>query len=619
MKRRSSRLKKRVAQQTPSKVSNNALERLLWTIFNANNEDELHQIVKTNPVLRNENNWFPYGGLKRNDRSNFGIFENQQPHPIPALVEKITNSIDSLLLKRCRLAGINPKSPEEAPKSMQEAVKRFFGIKNGDFSEIDEKQRREVAENIQIIATGDRDRPNLLIYDNGEGQHPDDFPKTFLSLRRNNKTDIHFVQGKYNMGSTGAVVFCGGHRYQLIGSKLFDSLNTEKRSSDFGFTLIRRHPLTEEQETKYGSSWYEYLIVDDKVPRFPISEIDFGLSREQPFKNGSIVKLYSYQLPRGSRSEVTLDLWRDLNQFLYQPALPIMLIERRFERSPGKTDSKLVLGNRTRIVIDDRDKKEKTGSLSIKMAEIGLVDIEATVFKHDVEQKEFIKDKAVVFTLNGQVQGFLPRSFISRELGLTMLRDALLIQVDCTNMKTGFRQDLFMANRYDLKQGDSLQILLDKFVQVIKSSEDLKELNQNRKNRILRENKADEEILKSLIQSIPLDKDLINLLKKGGNLDFFKSTRPLEEHAGLPHKPQEKAAHVSQRFPSIFKLNVKEDKSGRRIKSIPLNGRGVIEFETNVENKYLFRPHEKGELQIQVLGIQNNNATGARIKVNRRK
>lgn len=118
------------------------------------------------------------------------------------------------------------------------------------------------------------------------------------------------------MGSTGAVVFCGNHRYQLIGSKLFDGLNLEKRSNEFGFTLIRRHPLSEEQETQYGSSWYEYLVINDRIPRFPISEMDFGLSRGQPFTNGSIVKLYSYQLP--SRSDITLDLWRDLNQFLYR-------------------------------------------------------------------------------------------------------------------------------------------------------------------------------------------------------------------------------------------------------------------------------------------------------------
>src|SRR5215210_2966278 len=106
-------------------LSNKTLEQLFWSLFNAENEDELHQIVKANHILRDENNWFPYGGLNKDDRTNFGTFENQQPHPIPALVEKITNSIDTLLLKYCRLAGISPKSPS-APKSMQEAVEKFF-------------------------------------------------------------------------------------------------------------------------------------------------------------------------------------------------------------------------------------------------------------------------------------------------------------------------------------------------------------------------------------------------------------------------------------------------------------------------------------------------------------
>lgn len=594
-----------------SKKSSTDLERLFWAIFNARNGEELHQIVTTDPLLSNENNWFPYGGLNKNDRTNFGTFESQQPSAIPALVEKVTNSIDSLLLKHCRLGGINPKS-SDAPKSMQEAVEGFFGIKNGDFSEIDEKRRREIAENIQIVATGDKDNPNLLVYDNGEGQHPDDFPNTFLSLRRNNKTDIHFVQGKYNMGSTGAVVFCGRYRYQLIASKLCDGLNKEGHGNDFGFTLVRRHPLSEEQEVQYGSSWYEYFVIDDKIPCFPIKQMDFGLSRGKPFRTGSIVKLYSYQLPRGSRSDITLDLWRDLNQFLYQPALPFLVIERRFggRASESKHESKLVLGNKTRIVIDERAKKEKTKSYNITTKEMGRVDVEATVFKHDVEHTEFVKDKAVVFTLNGQVQGFRPRSFVSQELGLSMLRDSLLIQVDCTNMKTSFRQDLFMANRYNLKESESLQILLDRIIQVIRSDEDLKELNQNRKNRILRENKEDEEILKSILQSIPLDKDFINLLKKGGNLDFFKRSRQPEESDQPLHEPERKPPHVSKRFPSIFKLELKEDRNGKKIKSIPLNGRGVIEFETDVEDEYLFRPHEQGELQIQVLGIQNNNTTG---------
>ncbi len=273
-----------------TKMPSSEMESLFWKIFNAETEEELHRLVMTNPLLCEENNWFPYGGLNKDDRTNFGTFENQQPSPIPALVEKITNSIDAILLKYCRIFGKDPKDPL-APKSMQEAVQEFFGIKNGDFSETGEERRREIAEYIQIVATGDKDTPSLLVYDDGEGQHPDDFPNTFLSLRRNNKTDIRFVQGKYNMGSTGAVVFCGRHRYQLIASKLYDEFNTQYRSNDFGFTLVCRHPLTEEQEIQYGSSWYEYFIVDGRIPRFPITEIDLRLLGRK-FTSGSIVKLY---------------------------------------------------------------------------------------------------------------------------------------------------------------------------------------------------------------------------------------------------------------------------------------------------------------------------------------
>lgn len=86
---------------------------------------------------------------------------------------------------------------------------------------------------------------SLIIYDDGIGQRPEDFENTFLSLLRGNKNEIHFVQGKYNMGGAGAVAFCGKHRFQLIASKYFDG------SADFGFTLVRRHPLTKlEEHTK---------------------------------------------------------------------------------------------------------------------------------------------------------------------------------------------------------------------------------------------------------------------------------------------------------------------------------------------------------------------------------
>lgn len=582
-----------------SKKQDCKMEELFWDIFNSKDENELHKLVTTNSLLNNDNNWFPYGGKDKTDRSNFGTFENQQPNAIPALIEKVTNSIDSLLMKECKSHMIAPDS-NQAPKNMAEAVEKFFGIKNGDFSEINEGSRRDIAENIQIIASDNTAAPNILIYDNGEGQHPDNFPKTFLSIAQNNKVNIHFVQGKYNMGSTGAVTFCGKYRYQLIASKLHNTLHKDSSSNDFGFTLVRIHPLTQEQEDTCRTSWYEYLCIDDKIPRFAINELEIGLYKRK-FTTGSIVKLYSYELPTGYRSDITLDLWRALNQYLYQPALPILVYETRFGKS--HSPSKLVLGNKTRITIDDRDQKEETITIEFSNKEIGCVNIEATVFNHNVKQKEFIKDKAVIFTVNGQVHGSLPRSFISQSLGLSFIRDHLLVQVDCTNIRTSFRQNLFMANRHNLKESSNLEILLKIIVDKIKTDGRLKELNELRKNRIFHDNTQDKELIKSLIKTIPINDDLMNLLKKHGDLNFLKdiNNQGNKNHNGKKTPDKEDKPAVSNRFPSIFKIQLKEDEEGKRIKSIPLNGKGVIEFETDVENEYFFRPKEKGELSIEVL------------------
>ncbi len=582
------------------------MEKLFWSLFKAKDEQELYEIVNKNEFLKNNDNWFPYGGRDKHDRSNFGTFDNQQSNPIPALIEKITNSIDTLLLKRCRLENIDPKS-DVAPKSMANAVEKFFRIKNGDFSEVSRLGRRSIAEDIQVIAEGSKKTPNILVYDNGEGQHPDDFQDTFLSISRCNKTDIPFVQGKYNMGATGGVIFCGEYRYQLIGSKLCDELNT-RDSNDFGFTLVRKHPLTKEEEKNFKATWYEYFTIDGKIPCFPINgNIDFGLYKRN-FSTGSIVKLYSYGLPRGSTSSIVWDLWRDLNQYLYHPALPFIVYEKRgYDK---KTPSKPVLGNKIRLTLDERDKKEKTITLSMSGSEIGKIDVEVHIFSTHVNQKEFIGNKSIIFTLNGQVHGFFGRSFISQELGFPLLRDHMLVQIDCTRMKTSYRQDLFKGSRDRLNEGKKTEILVNKLIDLLKNNEELKIINQNRKSRILRESMADKEILSEVFSNIPLDKELLKLLKQNEALNIFEyGKKRMFEEKPTKQKEEEKR-YVSKRFPSIFKINSKEDSTGKRVKSIPIKGKGVIYFETDVEDEYLFRPKEKGELEVSILDYNSNEATG---------
>ena len=230
-------------------------EELFWKLYDARNENEVDAILDRYPDIFDSSNWYPLDG----NESNFGVVENQQSNPVAALVEKITNSIDAILMRRCYEVGIDPKSAE-APRSVEDAIELFFpNHTDWDLS----TTRNEQAQNIQILADSKpRDTANtsIIVYDNGEGQHPENFETTFLSLLRGNKNEVHFVQGKYNMGGTGALVFCGKQRYQLIASKRYDG------EGMFGFTLVRKHPLSEQEKHTKKNTWYEYFKFNSQIP-----------------------------------------------------------------------------------------------------------------------------------------------------------------------------------------------------------------------------------------------------------------------------------------------------------------------------------------------------------------
>ncbi len=140
---------------------------LFEKLFNAPTEDDVEKIILENSETSKDENWHPLGG----DEKMFGIVRGQQSNPIAALVEKVTNSIDALLTRKCYEAGINPDS-NQAPRSMEEAIQKFFPeYKNWDMQTF----RRKQAEEIQIVADGPPRNTSVIIYDNGEGQHPEDF------------------------------------------------------------------------------------------------------------------------------------------------------------------------------------------------------------------------------------------------------------------------------------------------------------------------------------------------------------------------------------------------------------------------------------------------------------
>ena len=72
--------------------------------------------------FENPQHWHPYGGRPKN----WDTVGNQQTNPVGALVELVTNGIDSVLLRKARESGIKDFRSPKAPQSMTQAVKKFF-------------------------------------------------------------------------------------------------------------------------------------------------------------------------------------------------------------------------------------------------------------------------------------------------------------------------------------------------------------------------------------------------------------------------------------------------------------------------------------------------------------
>lgn len=556
-----------------------------------------------------DGNWSPLGG----NENNFGVIENQQASPIAALIEKLTNSIDAILMRKCLEAGIDPKSPA-APQTMHQAIETFFAPhhKNWHLQGV----RRKQAESIQILATGiataaSRQRPCLMIYDDGEGQHPENFEKTFLSLLQGNKNEIPFVQGKYNMGGTGAIVFCGDHRYQLIGSKRFDG------TGEFGFTLIRKHPLSAEEKKTKKNTWYEYLKIDGQIPSFPITDLDLGLAGRK-FTTGTIIKLFDYQLPPGTRGALPQEIRRSLNQFLFEPALPIYLKDTPERYPNNKVLEGDTFGLKKRLEEDDSRYIQDyfTDELSHK----GVGNIKATcyVFKAKVDgksvketleavEKEFFPDgMCVLFSLNGQVHGHIGTQFISGTLKMPLLKKHLLIHVDCTGMDYDFRSELFMASRDRLKSGEKTVELRGLLKDLLVKGR-LTDIYKQRKNAISVEGGDAKDLLKSFSKNLPFNKDLMRLLNQTFKIEQQDQDKKKPDKPEKPKEKKDKEPFNPKRYPSFFNL-----KGGGNSKfiTIPERDEKTVQFATDVEDSYFDRSEDPGELKVSILQRRTNDTKG---------
>lgn len=565
---------------------------LFTRLLRAEDESEVDAILKRADYgLENENAWRPLGDME----NNFSTVGNQQTEATAALVEKIINAIDAILMAECFRAGIDPEGAE-APPTMSAAVERFLRVRAGLLANLDAQRRTELAKKIHVVAVGEKGSPCYLIIDSGEGQTPEAFPDTFLSLNRSNKLRIPFVQGKFNSGGTGVLQFCGLHNMQLILSRRHPQApcRPDDGSRDlWGFTIVRRMRPTAGRK----NSMYLYLAPGGKVPRFRAEAVnvlpeDRSTIAPRPYAagltHGTCVKLYNFRWK--GHSIATTDARWELERFLHSPCLPFRLTETRSYKA--HYFSTTLSGVWATIGSDDaaEDSKIEEGFpayADLSLQGVGQLPYRIAVFRESVDPRRV--PHGVFFTVNGQVHGSLPSDFISRHLKFEYLKDHLLVSIDCTGMDPTVREDFFMASRDRVRKNEAYEEVVERVKEALRDHSGLRQLNAARRKKEIENALSDDEETKNLFNE---------LLKADPMLArLFGSGDRLITKAG----PGPEIPFIGKKFPTYFRLT--KSPSAGLVKPCPVNLTCRVEFETDTVNDYFKRADCPGSITVEPANI----------------
>ncbi len=189
-----------------------------------------------------------------------------------------------------------------------------------------------------IFATGRTDRPTISVIDKGEGQTPQGLPNTILSLGRDNKMGVHFVQGTHNAGGSGYLNFCKDG-ISLIVSRREQSLiqkSTNTSDDEWCFTITRKESA---KQNNMKEPYYTFLAPSNKnkdkdklgVLSFKSENLKLWPVRMNPYQkeltHGTMIKMIDYELK--SPSTIVVDFMYHTEIMMPDAMMPCSLHECR--------------------------------------------------------------------------------------------------------------------------------------------------------------------------------------------------------------------------------------------------------------------------------------------------
>jgi hypothetical protein len=572
-------------------------KQLLLELLEAEYEDEAIAVLLKRGLFEEANSkrWVALGNMPNNQ----SIVHNQQSTPAAALVEKFTNGLDAILLRRCKAQGIDPRGLG-APVNMSKAVQKWF-------SDLDGKSPQEIRtlaeENLVLYATGSKSRPCLSFYDAGEGQLPENFPSTFCSLiygtdEGSYKGAVPFVQGRFNMGGTGVLPFCGdGRKMQLIVSRV--PSDVAKSQHEWGLTVFCFFP------SRQSPSWKYLVGTDGKimtagaeplglVPKVGAKSGEICAPREREVPHGTLIKMYDYKAPR---SNVCGELFRKLEEYLLRPMLPLRIIECRPEYKAN------VMG----VTVWDRfsawaargkleEGFEDGASIQIKLSSGETVPAEVRVFKADAEDTEH-PQTGLRALINGQSHARRDTQFFKgKAVDKEHIGGSMLVTLDCSDLGQTSRNALFMSNRETFRDDPLLTELFKKLQNELRHHEGLIALDKKRYLEKIANATTDDDGINALEELLSNDPALADMF---GSMTQGKVAAKTLAAAVAGLKVEEKAPKFEgTEFPSYFK---RKDGSTSVEIELPQNDEVRVSFLTDVKNNYFTRSRNKGTCEFSGL------------------
>jgi hypothetical protein len=577
------------------------MKKICLALIAAESEEQVDEILAGIPEMNDAKNWVP---LDRRE-TNYNVTTNQQASGPKAATELMTNMVDAILLKHARMKGIDPRS-STAPETMHDAVEQFFGLKGGRMINEDRKWLADFAsKNLVVGITGARTKakgfPCYTFADNGEGQDADEFDDTFLSLSKGNKKDIHFVQGKFNMGSSGVLSYCGRRWYKLIVSRKWN------KKKPWGWTIMRRRP-------GGGMPVAEYFKLGGEKGKIPTAEMDMVF----PMKNrdgkrydgfsldsGTIVKLYDFQIGnkflsfRGAREA--------LIENLVDTILPFRILDLRQTPDPARggdralgVDARPFYGMEYLLLrshADESDKgsedgdetepaadEEKIGIDTIDDPAMGRIEIHAVKLKRKIPKWLEDSNNRVFHAVNGQVQFKQTRGFLTT-CKLPALKDRVIVTVDASRLTYEAHNDIWKSDRESIRE----TIEGERYKEIVKESLTNSEILKKLQNEIAQEelkmavDEKSNDLFQKLVDS---DKNLAALL---GSRD---PTIRVPGGGGAPDGDGEDPFE-GEYSPTYVRFSKRFKENGI---SLPINKSRPVIASTDVRNDFFVRDVNTGDL-----------------------